>query len=96
MSKVDYNTSATTTKPEALATAVATFKKVAFLSEYIQEDSQMTIEYQEETHNSFSPVIKTFSDMSLTVDRIKARSAEQDGIMNGITARVDKLETKLQ
>ncbi|KAJ3280303.1 hypothetical protein HDU76_009213 [Blyttiomyces sp. JEL0837] len=51
--------SATPTKPESAASV--TFKKVAFLSEYIHEDTQKTIEYQEQISDPLSTPAETLS-----------------------------------
>ncbi|KAJ3327795.1 hypothetical protein HDU76_011110 [Blyttiomyces sp. JEL0837] len=51
----------TPTKPEPAA-AGATFKKMAFPSEYIHEDTQKTIEYQEQTPDPFSPATETLPE----------------------------------
>ncbi|KAJ3308897.1 hypothetical protein HDU76_003781 [Blyttiomyces sp. JEL0837] len=74
------------TNPEAAAVA-ATFKKVAFLSEYVHEDTQKTIEYQEETSDPFSPLTETLSpvrtdDQPLIDESILQVNAPEEDLIN--------------
>ncbi|KAJ3324350.1 hypothetical protein HDU76_013446, partial [Blyttiomyces sp. JEL0837] len=46
---------------EAVAPTTTQFKKMSFLSEYTHEDTQKTIEYQEQTPDLFAPATETLS-----------------------------------